>query len=156
MLRYHSVVYKSKKIEATFSAVKVKSESHSVESDSVQPHGLYSPWNSGRLLEWVAFLFSRGSSQPRDWIQVCALQADSLPAELHGYAPLAVKVGYPGGVGCGAVPTDITEAWHVFPEFNSGRIYTPLLASSLMSFRKWVWLYNYHHLVLGDRGPAYF
>ena len=32
------------------------------------PHGLYSPWNSpGRILEWVAFPFSRGSSQPRDW-----------------------------------------------------------------------------------------
>ena len=23
-----------------------------------------------RVLEWVAFLFSRGSSQPRDWTQV--------------------------------------------------------------------------------------
>ena len=34
-----------------------------------------------RILEWVAFPFSRGSSQPRDQIQVPALQADSLPAE---------------------------------------------------------------------------
>ena len=31
-----------------------------------------------RILEWVDFAFSRGSSQPRD----PALQADSLPAEL--------------------------------------------------------------------------
>ena len=35
------------------------------------PHGLHSPWNSlgilqARVLEWVAFPFSRGSSQPRD------------------------------------------------------------------------------------------
>ena len=33
-----------------------------------------------RILEWVAFPFSRGSSQPRS----PALQADSLPAELPG------------------------------------------------------------------------
>ena len=40
-------------------------------SDSLQPCGLYSPWNSpGRMLEWVAFPFSRGSSQPRDQAQV--------------------------------------------------------------------------------------
>ena len=31
------------------------------------------PWTrilQARILEWVAFSFSRGSSQPRDWIQV--------------------------------------------------------------------------------------
>ena len=37
-----------------------------------------------RTLEWVAFPFSRGSSQPRDQTQVSALQADSLPAEPPG------------------------------------------------------------------------
>ena len=38
-----------------------------------------------KILEWVAFPFSRGSSQPRDWIQgLNALQADSLPIELSG------------------------------------------------------------------------
>ena len=45
------------------------SESCSVVSDSLWPHGLYSPWNS-RVLEWVAIPFSRGSSQPRDRTQV--------------------------------------------------------------------------------------
>ena len=34
-----------------------------------------------RILEWVAFPFSRGSSQPRDLTQSPTLQADSLPAE---------------------------------------------------------------------------
>ena len=34
-----------------------------------------------RTLEWVAFPFSRGSSQPRDRTQSPALQVDSLPAE---------------------------------------------------------------------------
>ena len=49
-----------------------KSESHSVLSDSLRPHWLYSLWNSpGQNLEWVAFPFSRGSSQLRDLIQVC-------------------------------------------------------------------------------------
>ena len=42
-----------------------------VVSGSLQPHGLYSPWNSpGQILEWVAFPFSRKSSQPRDWTPV--------------------------------------------------------------------------------------
>ena len=88
-----------------------ESESRSVLSDSLRPHGLYSPWNSPgqntgvgslsllqgvfptqglnpglpycrrilcqlshkgipRILEWVAFPFSRESSQPRDGTQV--------------------------------------------------------------------------------------
>ena len=36
-----------------------------------------------RILEWVAFPFSKGSSQPGDWTQVSHLAADSLPAEPH-------------------------------------------------------------------------
>ena len=38
--------------------------SHSVVSNSLRPHGLYSPWNSlGQNTGVVAFPFSRGSSQ---------------------------------------------------------------------------------------------
>ena len=37
-----------------------------------------------RILEWVAVLFCRGSSQPRDRTRSPALQADSLPAEPAG------------------------------------------------------------------------
>ena len=37
-----------------------------------------------RILEWVAFPFSRGSSQPRDRTQVSHIQVDSLPAEPPG------------------------------------------------------------------------
>ena len=37
-----------------------------------------------RILEWVAFPFSRRSSQPRDRTKVPMLQADSLPAEPQG------------------------------------------------------------------------
>ena len=91
-----------------------ESESHSIVSDSLQPHGLYSPWDSPgqitgvgslsllqgifptqgsnpglphcrqnlyqlsykgnpRILEWVAFPFSRGSSQPRNWTGVSCI-----------------------------------------------------------------------------------
>ena len=44
---------------------------------TLRPHGLYSPWNSGRNTAVGSLPFSRGSSQPRS----PALQADSLPAE---------------------------------------------------------------------------
>ena len=91
-----------------------ESESHSVMSDSLWSHGLYSPWNfpgqntgvgilshlqgifptqgsnpgllhfrqivyqlshkgSPRILVWVAYPFSRGSSQPRNWTGVSCI-----------------------------------------------------------------------------------
>ena len=37
-----------------------------------------------RIMEWVAFPFSRGSSQPRDQTRSPAMQVDSLPAEPQG------------------------------------------------------------------------
>ena len=38
---------------------------------TLRPHGPYSPWNlQARVLEWVTFPSSRGSSQPRDRTQV--------------------------------------------------------------------------------------
>ena len=64
-----------------------ESVSHSVVSDSLWPHGLYSPPGSSvhgvlqaRILEWVAIPFSRGSSQPRDWTQI-SYTAGRLPSE---------------------------------------------------------------------------
>ena len=56
----------------------LESESHSVLSNSLRPleyivHGIL----QARILEWVAFPFSRGSFQPRS----PTLQSDSLPAE---------------------------------------------------------------------------
>ena len=100
-------------------------ESRSVVPDSLQLHGLYSPWNSPgqntwvgslsllqgifptqgsnpgllhcrwilsqlshqrspRILEWVAYLFSSGSSWPRNRTGSPALQTDSLWTELSG------------------------------------------------------------------------
>ena len=48
------------------------SKSPSVVSDSLWPHGL-NGIHQARVLEWVAFPFSRGSSQPRDWTQVSCI-----------------------------------------------------------------------------------
>ena len=46
-------------------------ESCSVMPDSLQPHGLHIHGIlQARILEWVAVLVSRGSSQPRDRTQV--------------------------------------------------------------------------------------
>ena len=43
-----------------------ESESRLVVSDSLRPHGRYSPWNSlGQNTAVGSFSFSRGSSQPR-------------------------------------------------------------------------------------------
>ena len=39
---------------------------------------------SPRILEWVAYPFSSGSSRPRNWTESPALQVDSLPTELSG------------------------------------------------------------------------
>ena len=43
-----------------------ESESRSVMSDSLRPHGIL----QARILEWAVFPFSRGSSQSRDQTQV--------------------------------------------------------------------------------------
>ena len=43
-------------------------------------HGIF----QARILEWVAFPFSRGSSQPRDQTQVSCIEVDSSPAEPQG------------------------------------------------------------------------
>jgi len=53
-------------------------------SDCLQPHGLYSPWNSpGQntgVGSSITVPFSMGSSQLRDQTEVSTLQVDSLPA----------------------------------------------------------------------------
>ena len=56
----------------TAGKVTVKSESRSIMSDSLQPHEVYMVHGilQDRKLEWAAFPFSRGSSQPRDQTQV--------------------------------------------------------------------------------------
>ena len=58
--------------EYIFSSVQFSS---SVVSDSLWPHGLYTVHGilQARILEWVAFPFSTGSSQPRGRTQVSCI-----------------------------------------------------------------------------------
>ena len=70
---------------------KSESISHSVMSNFLQPHGLYSPLVSSvheivqaRTLEWVNIPFSRGSSWPRDQAMASCIAADSLLSEPPG------------------------------------------------------------------------
>ena len=46
-----------------------------------------------RILEWVAFPFSRESSQPRDRTQVSCIAGGFLPTELSGH--YIVRLDYP-------------------------------------------------------------
>ena len=64
------------------------------------------------MLEWVAFPFSRGSSQPRDQTQVSSLQVDSLAAEPQGK---------PKNTGVGS----LSLLQQIFPtqELNRGLLY---------------------------------
>ena len=65
-----------------------ESESPSIVSNSLWPHGSL---HAGRL-EWVAFPFSRGSSQLRDWTQVSCIAGGFFtswaPREAHVYTYL--------------------------------------------------------------------
>ena len=57
-------------LSLTFKSQVKWNESRSVVSNSLQPHGLAHGILQARILEWVAFPFSRGSSQPWDRTQV--------------------------------------------------------------------------------------
>ena len=66
-----------------------ESESCSVVSDYTV-YGIL----QARILEWVAFPFSRGSSQPRDRTEVSCIAGRLLPAEPPG-KPKNTAVGGP-------------------------------------------------------------
>ena len=67
------------------SSSKLESESRSVTSDSLPPHGLYRPWNyPGQNTGVGSHSPLRGSSQPGIEPGFPALQVDSLPTELSG------------------------------------------------------------------------
>ena len=53
----------------TFPESQSESEKHSVMSDSLQPRGIL----QARILEWVAYPFSRGSSWPRNQTRVSCI-----------------------------------------------------------------------------------
>ena len=77
-----------------------ESESHSVLSNSLQPHGLYSPWNSSGQNTGVGSLSLLQGNLPHPGIEprYPTLQADSLPPEPPG-KPNAGKQGSIPGLG---------------------------------------------------------
>ena len=78
--------------------VKSESESPSVVSESLWPHGLYIVHGilQARILDWVAFPFSGGSSQPRDWTQVSHLAGGFFTSWTHKESPrISELVVYP-------------------------------------------------------------
>ena len=70
--------------------IESESESCSVLSDSLWPHSdcIVHGTFQARILEWVAYPFSSGSSWPRNLTGIepgsPAMQEDSLPTELSG------------------------------------------------------------------------
>ena len=74
-----SEVKSERKIQITY---RKKSESHSVVSDSLQPHGLYSPWNSpGQNTGMGSLSLLQGIFKTQGANRSPILQSDSLPAE---------------------------------------------------------------------------
>ena len=68
-------------------------ESCSAVSDYLWPHGLCNPWNSlGQNTGVVAFPFSRGSSQLRDWIQVSCTAGASFTSWVTREAQFVVHI----------------------------------------------------------------
>ena len=94
-----------------FVDIESESEGHSVVSDCLQPHTVHGILKD-IILEWVAFPFSRGSSQPRIKPRSPTLQADSLRAEPQGK---------PKNTGVGS----LSLLQHIFPtqELNQGLLY---------------------------------
>ena len=70
-----------------------ETESHSVVSNSLRPHGLYSPWNSPSQNTGVPF--SRGSSQPRIEPRYPALQQILYQLSQLGSPRILEWVAYP-------------------------------------------------------------
>ena len=69
----------------------------SVVSDSLWPHGLYSPPGfsiyglfQARVLEWVAISFARGSSWPRDWTWVSHIAGRCFYCLSHQGSPTSI------------------------------------------------------------------
>ena len=50
-------------------SMRSESESDSVVSHSLRPHSVHGILQA-RIVEWVSFPFSRGTSQPREWTQI--------------------------------------------------------------------------------------
>ena len=107
-----------------------ESESHSVISNSLWPHGLYSPWNSlGQNIGVGSLSFLLGTL-PNPGIEPRSptLQVDSLPAEPQGkpsclFKSHAIRLGF-SGVSCAQHSTwyldgEVLVRWNVWTAMSS-------------------------------------
>ena len=77
------------KVSLTLTSLVTESESCSIMSDSLQPHGLFTAHGilQARILEWVAFPSSRGSSKLRARTQVSRIAGGFFTSWTTGEAP---------------------------------------------------------------------
>ena len=74
--------------------ISCESESRSVVSDSLQSHGLYSPWNSPGQTTGVGNLSLLQGILPTQGLNPDLMQVDSLPAEPQGSPRILEWVAY--------------------------------------------------------------
>ena len=115
----------------------VESESHSVMSDSLRPHGLYSLWNSLDQNTGVGSLFLlQGSSQPREWTQVSRNTGEFLYLLSHKRSPRILEwVAYPFSSGPSWPRNQIGVSCIAgrFFQFSSVQFSRSVIADSLQS-----------------------
>ena len=102
-----------------------ESESCSVASYFLQPHGLYTVHGilQARILEWVAYPFSRGSSRPRNQTGVSCIAGGFFTnrafseALLHGtLLNVMCQPGWEGGLRETGYMYMMAESLHCSPE----------------------------------------
>ena len=96
---------------------------------------------SPRILEWVAYPFSSGSSQPRNQTRVSCIAVDSLPAELPGKTLVWYSLTYFCSSclcrWCHIQKTTVKTNVEVFPSMFSSRSFmvSSLMFKPLMHFK---------------------
>ena len=76
------------------------------------------PWTvQARILEWVAFPFSRGSSQPRDRTQVSCIEGDSVLQSVQSLSRVRLFVT---PMNCS---TPSLPVYHQLPEFTQTHVH---------------------------------
>ena len=145
----------------------MESESRSVMSNSLQPHGtVVHGILQARTLEWVTLPFSRGSSQPRDRSQVShiAVRFFTSWAMFHKLKVFhfdefqTVSSSYYRCAFTGESKNSLPnpEFWRLFPVFLSHRFHSSLQSLSMwnhMQETNWVfvwvgfWALPWHHLL---------
>ena len=103
----------------------IEPRSSALQVDSLPPSHQGSP----RILEWVAYRFSSGSSQPRDQAQVSSLQADASPAEAPGKPEVHIK-----GV-ISVDPDFCLPIQRKVLNFLTWQIWFPLINNNLLMFQ---------------------